>query len=36
MGALVAPRWLTGSAVVIAVIIVALNAKLIFDFVFGN
>ena len=35
MGELVAPRWLTAIAVVIAVVIVALNAKLISDFVNG-
>jgi manganese transport protein len=31
MGALVAPRWLTGVAAVIAVIIIALNMKLLWD-----
>lgn len=36
MGDLVAPRWLTAIAVVIAAIIIALNAKLIFDFVTGG
>lgn len=35
MGALVAPRWLTAVAVIIAIIIVVLNVKLITDFVFG-
>ena len=35
MGALVAPRWLTAFAVVIAAIIVALNVKLIADFAMG-
>lgn len=35
MGALVAPRWLTGIAAIIAVIIVALNVKLITDFALG-
>jgi manganese transport protein len=35
MGALVAPRWLTAIAAVIAVIIVVLNIKLITDFVLG-
>jgi manganese transport protein len=33
LGALVAPRWLTSIAVLIAIIIVALNMKLLFDFV---
>ena len=33
MGALVAPRWLTAIAVLIAIIIAALNIKLLFDFV---
>jgi manganese transport protein len=33
MGDLVAPRWLTAVAVAIAAAIIALNAKLIFDFV---
>jgi manganese transport protein len=35
MGDLVAPRWLTAAATVITVIIIALNAKLIVDFVTG-
>jgi len=35
MGGLVAPRWLTGIAVLIAVLIVALNARLLFDTVSG-
>ncbi|MBT9292608.1 Nramp family divalent metal transporter [Prosthecodimorpha staleyi] len=35
MGALVAPRWLSVSAGVIAAVIIALNIKLIIDFVFG-
>ena len=35
MGDLVAPRWLTAVATVIAVTIIALNAKLIFDFITG-
>ena len=35
MGELVAPRWLTVVATVIAVTIIALNAKLIFDFITG-
>ncbi|MCO4316613.1 Nramp family divalent metal transporter [Phyllobacterium sp. 21LDTY02-6] len=33
MGALVAPRWLTAIAVVIAIIIAALNVKLLLDYV---
>jgi manganese transport protein len=36
MGELVAPRWLTAVAGVIAAIIVTLNLKLIFDFVVGS
>jgi manganese transport protein len=32
MGAMVAPRWLTGSAILIALIIIALNMKLLVDF----
>jgi manganese transport protein len=35
MGELVAPRWVTTCAVAIAVIIIALNLKLLFDFVRG-
>jgi manganese transport protein len=35
MGELVAPRWLTGVAVVIAVVIAGLNVKLLVDFVIG-
>ena len=35
MGALVAPLWLTAFAGLIAVIIAALNVKLLFDFVFA-
>jgi manganese transport protein len=35
MGALVAPRWLSVAAGVIAAVIIALNIKLIIDFVFG-
>ena len=35
MGALVAPRWLTAIAVVVAAMVIALNIKLIFDFVTG-
>ena len=32
MGALVAPRWLTALAVLIAVTVIALNIKLLYDF----
>ena len=35
MGALVAPRWLTWLAWVVAIIIIALNAKLLFDLAFA-
>ena len=35
MGELVAPRWVTAIAVTIAVIIIALNLKLLLDFVRG-
>ena len=35
MGALVAPRWLTLAAFVIAAIIIALNVKLLYDTAFG-
>lgn len=35
MGVFVAPRWLTTAAVAIAAIIIALNIKLVFDFVTG-
>ncbi|GGH21246.1 divalent metal cation transporter MntH [Alsobacter metallidurans] len=35
LGALVAPRWLTASAALIAAVLVALNIKLIVDFVAG-
>ncbi|WP_208248694.1 Nramp family divalent metal transporter [Rhizobium sp. T1470] len=35
MGALVAPRWLSAIAYVIAVLIAGLNVKLLFDFVVG-
>ena len=35
MGELVAPRWLTAIAIVIAAIIIALNVKLIWDFATG-
>jgi manganese transport protein len=36
LGTLVAPRWLTVLAAVVAVIIVGLNAKLIVDFFGGS
>jgi manganese transport protein len=36
VGPLTAPLWLTGIAAMIAAIIVALNAKLVLDFVVGN
>jgi manganese transport protein len=36
MGELVAPRWLTAIAVLIASAIILLNAKLIFDFLSGR
>jgi manganese transport protein len=36
MGAMVAPRWLTGTAAVIAIIIIALNVKLLFDTATGG
>lgn len=36
MGALVSPRWLTAIAILIAVLIIALNAKLVYDFVAGG
>ena len=35
MGVFVAPRWLTAFAIVIATVIIALNAKLVWDFVLG-
>jgi manganese transport protein len=35
MGPFVAPRWLTAFAALTAAIIIALNAKLVFDFVSG-
>jgi len=34
MGALVAPRWVTALAVLTAVVVIALNVKLLIDFVF--
>jgi manganese transport protein len=36
MGPLVAPRWLTGIAAIIAAVIVVLNVKLVVDFVLGG
>jgi manganese transport protein len=36
MGELVAPRWVTALAVLTAVIVIALNVKLLFDFVTGS
>jgi manganese transport protein len=35
MGPFTAPRWLTALATLIAVVIIALNAKLVFDYVSG-
>ena len=35
MGPFVSPRWLAGLACVIAVVIIALNVKLLFDVVFA-
>jgi manganese transport protein len=35
MGVFIAPRWLTAIAVLIAVVVIALNAKLVFDAVSG-
>ncbi|MHB2166471.1 Nramp family divalent metal transporter [Alsobacter sp. R-9] len=35
MGVLVAPRWLTGIAALVAAVIIALNAKLLFDLAVG-
>lgn len=35
MGELVAPRWLSGVAYLIAIVIAGLNVKLLFDFVTG-
>jgi manganese transport protein len=35
MGVFVAPRWLTAAAAVTAVVVIVLNAKLVFDFVTG-
>ena len=35
MGVLVAPRWVTALAVLIAVTVITLNVKLLYDFFFG-
>ncbi len=35
MGVFVAPRWLTAAATLIAAIVIALNVKLVLDFMFG-
>jgi manganese transport protein len=35
MGTFIAPRWLTGAAALTAAIVIALNAKLVVDFVIG-
>ena len=35
MGALIAPRWVTALAVLVAAIIIALNVKLLYDFATG-
>jgi len=35
MGVLVAPRWVTALAVLVAVVVIALNAKIIFDLLVG-
>jgi manganese transport protein len=36
MGALVAPRWLSALAWIVALVVISLNLKLIFDFATGN
>jgi manganese transport protein len=36
MGTLVAPRWVTGLAVLTAIVVIALNVKLLVDFVIGG
>jgi len=36
MGELVAPRWVTLLAAITAVVIIALNIKLLFDFALGH
>jgi manganese transport protein len=36
LGELVAPRWLTVAAGIVAVVVIGLNVKLIFDFVTGG
>jgi manganese transport protein len=35
MGPFIAPRWVTALAVITAVVIIALNVKLVVDFLFG-
>jgi manganese transport protein len=35
MGVLVAPRWVTALAVLVAIVVIALNAKIIFDLLVG-
>jgi manganese transport protein len=35
MGALIAPRWLTALAAITAIIVISLNVKLLWDFVFS-
>jgi manganese transport protein len=35
MGALIAPRWVTALAILVAAIIIALNVKLLYDFATG-
>jgi manganese transport protein len=35
MGELVAPRWVSALAVIVAVVVIALNIKVIFDLVIG-
>lgn len=36
MGELVAPRWLTGLAVIVAVVVIALNVKVLYDLAVGH
>jgi manganese transport protein len=36
MGALVAPRWVTALAVVVAAIVIALNIKVLYDLAIGT
>ena len=35
MGELVAPRWVTALAVIVAVVVIALNIKVLFDLAVG-